>query len=130
MKAIKIDVEKDQVLEIDIEGDLFSWYKEIGSNHIENVYRFPNGDMLLVEEEYIGYKKLSEVNGAFKFRPMGPQQILFGNALVIGVDEDGESVDAQSSLQLIEDNVIFINKRIVKDAYIHVSENAGYKVYV
>lgn len=105
MKAILINVHDKTVTQIDIEGGLDSMYKSIGCGTIEAVhsYVFQGGDIMYVDEEGL----LKDEPGPF-FRIIGFHQLLAGNGLVLGTDEEGDSCDAVTPLAVIMRAVEFL----------------------
>lgn len=103
MRAIKIDVEQKKVYHVEI-----SDWKEIapaignGCSLFACPITFENGDTLYTDEE--GLLK-PEMIGCFSMSDW--DYPLVGNALVIGSDDDGESVDPSSTLEEIEKLIIW-----------------------
>lgn len=106
MKAIKIDVEKRDVYEIEIGKDYRQIYPAIGNGC--NVFvcpvEFPNNDVMYVDDESLLGK---EINGGF-IMPDWSTPIV-GNAVILGTDDEGESKDYASNLDEIRSSVTFID---------------------
>lgn len=97
LRAIKIDVSKKTITEISIERNLESYYKEIGCSLIEFVTINKAND-LIVDEEGL----YSNVN-TFKFRG----NVIFGNALIVGINKDGNTVNTSLTVEKIKSMVQF-----------------------
>lgn len=121
MKCIKIDVVSKTVYEIEIEGDLQSIYDALGleCEMIEKGFYLPiisavesksRIDTCFVDEEGLinGY---GYIKGAFAFQAAkdnvyGPY---FNNGLIIGCDQDGESVSHRQIFDNIKDHIQFFD---------------------
>jgi len=91
MKAILIDALNCRVKEIQIKGDLQSYYQAIGCDLVQvGYYLDKEGDVILVDEE--GLLKYNE--HFFSYRG----QIFSGNGLIIGTDAEGESASCLTEL--------------------------------
>lgn len=99
MRAILIDPENKEVREVEIVGDLGSWYRAIDCTCVCMSYDFENGDSLVMDDE-----------GALApnhYWSMPGLQPLAGKALVVGVSDYGDSAPCKSSLDWIRSKVIF-----------------------
>jgi hypothetical protein len=121
MKCIKIDVVSKTVYEIEIEGGLQSMYDALGleCEMIEKGFYLPivsavestsRIDTCFVDEESL-IKGDDYIKGAFAFQAAkdnvyGPY---FNNGLIIGCDEDGESVSHRQIFNTIKDQVQFFD---------------------
>lgn len=114
MKAILIDTPNHKVIEVDYDGDYRSIYKHIRASTFESVYiDVVNGvdvDLLIDQEGLIN----GNPYGDFMVRtgPWGPIDVR-GYGLVLGVDEDGNSVDAPVDVDWVRDRVRFLSPRQV-----------------
>jgi hypothetical protein len=104
MKAILIDVEKREVKIVDVEKGIDAIYAQIKCDCF-TVVTLENEDAIFVDDE--GLLKLDE-NSKFFFIE-GYHQPLAGNGLILGTNEEGESVDVKSDLQDIKNRVRFLN---------------------
>jgi hypothetical protein len=106
MKAIKIDVEKQTIDYIQIEPGLGPIYEAIGNNC--TIFEVPiilnNNDGIYVDEEGCN-KGLKHIRGAFKYDGW----ILVNNALVIGANSEGESVDVKTKKEFFAQRIRFIS---------------------
>jgi hypothetical protein len=114
MKAILIDTTNQSISEVDIKGDLNSWYETIKCDIVEVAVRLDNGDMILVDEEglwkspnlFFTYNHAEYMNYPFA-----------GKGLVIGSNGE-ETSDVKSTLQEIADKVRFQDKQsIIRRVY-------------
>lgn len=106
MRAIKIDSEKQEVSVIDIKPELPYVYKAIGNGctNVEFLVKQKNQDFIMVDENLLQRPK--DIKGAFHYRYMGGRPIV-GNAIVLGMDEDGNWTDSVSTVEQIENNLMF-----------------------
>lgn len=127
MRAIKIDVIKHEVYNVDIQMGIDDIYKQLECETFTVPYAHANGDGLYVDDESL-VKGPEFLIGGFAYKEY-PHQPLFGHGLLIGVDEDGNSKDAQSDLEKIKKNVVFLKDlAFVKDCYEQLS-NAPFQIY-
>lgn len=104
MKAIKIDTKKREVYEVDIQGrDIKTIHKELECDCFTQVGQaLDNGDTLLVDDEGL----LKDVWGLFIIGQY--PQPLAGHGLLIGVDDEGETVPVKSTVEQIRKLVQFV----------------------
>jgi hypothetical protein len=110
MKALLINSTQKTITEIDLDKGLDPIYKAIGNgcNCFACPVVFDNGDTLYVDDE--GLFKQQE--GAFMF-PNWAYPIV-GNAVIVGCDDEGESVDAKSTPQDFSD-IMWLNQAQVEN---------------
>ena len=108
MKALKIDVVNKSVTTIQIK-DYTEIYAAIG-NKCETFccpIDFPNGDTLYADDESL----LNEnIEGCFMMPDWNYP--IVGNAIILGTDEEGESIDCKTSSMDILSEIIFGNKEV------------------
>ena len=104
MKAIKIDVVKKEVYEVNIEDTLEAIYEQIESDMFEVALAIrPQGDVVYVDEE--GLLKVSK--GWFTIQ--GQPQPLSGHGLVVGLDHhNGASRDVKVTVDEVRKIVTFM----------------------
>lgn len=107
MRAILIDSNLPGVFEIDIKGgDFREIAKYINCNIITGGYSFLNQDYLYCDDEGL----LDEITNGFEIHEQnnyyGNVQLV-GNALIVGSDEDGNDIDAQSNIEYIKSIISF-----------------------
>jgi len=97
MKALKIDVTTKQVYEIEI-GNWKDIAPAIGNGCTTFCvpYEFENMDGLYSDDEGLLHPT---INGAFKLPYWDVP--LVGNAIILGTDDEGDSIDYQSSIEKI-----------------------------
>ena len=109
MIAIKIDVVRRTVAIIAMGNTLLDFYRHIDCNVMEAVY--PRGldprDRLYVDEEGL----LHGINHFFTIE--GYPQQLAGNGLIVGHNEEGESVDAHTALEVVLPKIKFLGRKMV-----------------
>ena len=110
-KAIKIDVVKQDVYEIELSDDYKAIYGAIGNGctifcaPIE----FENGDTLYSDEEGLLHEKMV---GCFMMENW--KYPLVGNAIILGTDDEGDSIDAKSTIEEIKNKVTFYDSEIAE----------------
>jgi hypothetical protein len=111
MKAIKIDVVNKTISEVEIND-----YKEIygvignGCHTFCCPVSFDNEDTIFCDDESL---LQDEVEGCFIMEDWSYP--LVGNAVILGIDEEGESVDYKSNIEDIKSKIIFGSKEIAND---------------
>ncbi len=104
MRAIKIDVVKKDVYEVDVNNSLEAIYQQLECDCFTTVaINFRNSDSLLVDDEGL----LHEPLGAFIIGTY--PQPLSGHGLIQGVGEEGETIPAKSKLDYIKSIVVFVD---------------------
>lgn len=110
MRAILIDPEARTIVEVDHDN---SSYKNI-SKTIEascfDVVSLARGDTIYVDDE-----GLLRPNHYFRWVPADHLVILAGKALILGSDNEGDSVDAKISLQEVKDSVRFVTAQQARE---------------
>ena len=109
-KALKIDVVNQTVTNIIID-DINDIYKEIGNGCqlFCCPVDFENGDTLYTDDESL---LRENVEGCFLMDNWA--YAIVGNAIILGTDEEGESVDCKSSIMDIYKEIIWGNKQVAE----------------
>ena len=112
MKALFIDPIDQTIRTLSYDGDYKSIYRILDCTTFECVYPFNNEDTVFIDEEGL----LKESNFAFNIRADNPQfsQTLFGKALVLGTDAEGESVECKTTLEDLKSRIDFQGKVSIK----------------
>jgi hypothetical protein len=110
-KALKIDVVNQTVTSIMID-DIKDIYKEIGNgcDLFCCPVDFENGDTLYADDE-----SLLRENVECCFLMDNWSYAIVGNAIILGTDEEGESVDCKSSPIDIHSQIIWGNKEVAEE---------------
>lgn len=105
MRAIFIDARMKRVTEIDIEPSLESYYFQLGCRTIEaaHVETIRSTDVMYVDEEGLLVDREFQVF----FNMIGAYQPFAGNGLIVGTDDEGNTVECQSTLEHVRNMVIF-----------------------
>jgi hypothetical protein len=109
MKAILIDSKNKTVSHVDIpsgENHLKEMYKKIGCECFCSAGSFNNGDTIYVDDEGL----INETGDFFVLYCLRKDP-LAGNALILGCDDEGFSIDCKTDISLIKP--IFIDKQMV-----------------
>ena len=111
MKAIKINVELRKVEEVTIEN-YRKIYAEIGQecNTFCCPISFSNYDTLYADDEALYH----DIQGAFLLKYFNYP--IVGNAIILGTDnENGESIDAKTTIQDIESQITWVDLESAKN---------------
>ena len=103
--AIKINVET-QSFEVVKVGNLSDYYKAIGNGCtcFCAPVTFDNGDSVFCDDEGLYHDNIGGwIMDGFSYP-------LIGNAVVIGANDEGDSEDAKTTIEWLEERVIFIKK--------------------
>lgn len=95
MRAILIDSRNKEVkyVELDNHSVLKEWYRVIGCNLVCVAQYLDAKHSIIVDDE-------GAINGtSCGFYSLDTRQHLFGNALVVATDEDGNSVDVTMTIE-------------------------------
>ena len=111
MKAILINPKLKLINEINYSGDYKDISKLTECNIFTCVYPFDNcEDTIYLDDEGL----LKQSNYCFTFKcDNGHNPPLMGNALILGTDEEGESQDVESSIEMIQDRVVFVGHQSI-----------------
>ena len=106
MKAILIDSKNKIVKDVEIseKSTLKDWYKQIGCSMVEVAAYIDAQDSILVDEE--GLYNITAETGSFYYKGVFSQ--LYGNGLVVGVDNKGNSVSCKITALEVAKNVVFL----------------------
>lgn len=107
MKVLKIDVVAKTVTEIELGKGIKNIYAAIGNgcNLFCVPVEFDNGDSIYADDEALLQEN---VEGAFIME--GWDYPIVGNALIIGVNEEGDSSDCKTSLDDLFSKITFLDK--------------------
>lgn len=116
MKAIKIDVIKKEVYEVEITSNIETFYKHLECDCFCQVgRRLPNGDMLLVDDNGL---LISKPVGVFEFGTY--PQALSGHGLMVGTSRSGETIPCKSTIEYVKSVVRFITPKSLPKPKIEV----------
>lgn len=110
MRALFIDSEKQVVTEFDFNNTLHVLADLIGNScrFITAPVVLPNEDTFYCDDEGALY----DFNGGFMMSDW--QYPICGNCVIIGADEEGCNADAKSSVEDIQNKLIFLNREQLK----------------
>ena len=113
MRAILINPMQESIRHISYDGDPKSIYRILQCTLYEAVYPFDNGDTLWIDEEGL----LKESNFAFDI--LGSNEEYYGtylgSAMILGVDDEGESIECKSKLDDIKSIIKFRGKVAIEN---------------
>lgn len=107
MRAIFIDSVNQQVKEVTVDGrknTLDQWYEILGVTRVETGLYITEHDSIIVDEEGL----LKPCDHFFTYE--GAHQPFAGNGLVVGADEEGETVSCDIDEAQVRSKVKFYNK--------------------
>jgi hypothetical protein len=108
MKALKINVENKTITQVELSQDFRDISKEIGNGceYFCIPYSFANDDSLYADDESLLRQK--NIKGGFMLSDEWSYPIV-GNAIILGTDEEGESIDCKSTIDDFKD-IIWVSK--------------------
>tara|TARA_R100000353_G_scaffold3618_1_gene5664 strand:- start:143 stop:562 length:420 start_codon:yes stop_codon:yes gene_type:complete len=111
MKTILINPKLQTINYVDYSGDYRDISKLTECTTFTAVYPFDNcEDTIYLDDEGL----LKSSNYCFTFRcDDGRNQPLMGNALILGTDDEGESKDVESTIEIIQDRVVFVGHQSI-----------------
>lgn len=95
MKAILIDAYNKKIVYVELNNDaiLKEWYRIIGCNLVCVAQYLDDKHSIIVDDE-------GAINGTtFGFYAMNTRQHLFGNALIVATDENGNTIDTTMTIE-------------------------------
>jgi len=106
MRAIVIDSTNKNVCEVDITADFRDIYPLIGNGCTTFAcpVQLENGDAMYADDEGL----YNQIEGGFMMR--GWSYPIVGNAVLLNVDEEGESIDALSDIEDLKSRIVWISK--------------------
>lgn len=110
MKAILIDSYNKTVRELDLDDNikmLFQWYEHIQCHTVTVGCDLNDHDSIIVDDEGL----LKPCDHFFYYE--GAHQPFAGNGLVVGVDEEGDTVGCNITLEEVEAKVRFLSREEV-----------------
>ena len=115
MKAILIDSEKRKVsyVIIDKKKGIKEYYKLLKCDLFTLGMEFENQDALFVDDEGL----LTLTPDSMFFYIEGAYQPFAGNGLILGTDDDGDSVDVKTKLKDIKDKIRFLTIHEVRGLF-------------
>lgn len=109
MRAVLINAKDRTVTDVEVDGRknvLHQWYKLLNVRMVEvALYINEQEDSILVDEE--GMLELDENTCFFVYE--GGHQPFAGNGLIVGKDEDGESISCHVTADEVRSKVKFLN---------------------
>jgi hypothetical protein len=117
-KAIKINVETKSVEYITLGDDYQEIYNHIGNgcSCFSVPYTFENEDAMYVDDESL--LRMNDIKGGFILEEW--ETPIVGNAIILGTDHEGESIDPKSTLEDIKSQLQFISQEHAKGWASHV----------
>ena len=120
MKAYLINPIKEEISVVDYNGDFHQILKFIEAELFDAVYPFKNADTIYVDD--MGLMK--PINHFFQVKcDNGTSQDLFGLGLVLGSNDEGESIDAHTTLEELKKRITFKGGAMVE------TTNNGFDIY-
>ena len=104
MKAILINPKLRKIKEVEYSGNYQDIQKLTECSTLTAIYPFDNEDTIYLDDEGL----LKESNYCFTFKyDNGYVQPLMGNALIIGANEEGESISYKTPITEIKNRIVF-----------------------
>lgn len=128
MKAIKINVETKKLEYVELTNDYTDIYNHIGNgcSHFECPISFENEDTIFTDGEIC--LRENDIKGGFMMKNW--DYPLLNNGIIIGCNDEGESVDCVSKIEdLIGDLEIFFISVVVAKSWASTVLNTPSKIY-
>jgi len=111
-QALLIDVSTKKITQIELDNHFESISKAIGNGcqYFCCPYSFNNDDSMYADDESL--LRIDSIKGGFILD--GYRGTIVGNAIILGTDEEGDSVDVKSTIDEIAERVIFIDEGMAK----------------
>jgi hypothetical protein len=112
-KALFINVETKTIETIFLSNEFQSISKAIGNGcqYFCCPYSFSNDDSIYADDEAL--LRMGDIKGGFVFE--GLKTPIVGNAVILGTDSEGDSVDAKSNPDELLEQIVFIDETMAKD---------------
>ena len=101
-KSIFINAETREVVCVTLTDQLIDTYKMIGCDYVEGSIYLEGNDLLVIDEE-----------GLFKSDKSGfyfDDAFVYGNAMIWGADDDGDSADCKSDIDSVLLRINWVDK--------------------
>jgi hypothetical protein len=117
-KAIKINVETKSVEYVTLADDYQAIYPQIGNGCTTFAvpYTFENNDSMFVDDESL--LRYDDIKGGFILEDW--ETPIVGNAIILGCDDEGDSVDVKSKIEEIREQLQFITEDHAKGWARHI----------
>ena len=103
MRAILIDPEDKTVTEVDYDGDYKSIYKLIGCSTFDVVRTSTSNDGIYIDDE--GLYAKDQAFWSYRYNDTHEPIKLINKGLVLGCDDEGDSVAPDSTVEDIKKNI-------------------------
>jgi hypothetical protein len=112
-KALKINVETKTIEVVMLPKHFESISKAIGNGceYFCCPITFSNDDCIYADDESL--LRIDNIKGGFVME--GWRSPIVGNAIVLGTDAEGDSVDAKSDVDELLSQIVFIDETMAKD---------------
>lgn len=101
-KSIFINAETREVVSVDLQNQLRETYTMIGCDLVQTALYLEGNDALVVDEE-----------GLFKDGKCGfiiEDTFVYGNGMIWGCDDEGESADCKTDLSYVLSKIIWVDR--------------------
>jgi len=102
MRALKIDVTTQSITEITLKDNILESMQNVVGGLITTASYLENNDCILVDDEGL----MKPIFGAFEIENC--YQPFIGNAVIVGTDNDGNTIDAKSDIDNVKKIVTFL----------------------
>jgi len=100
-KAIFINAETREIVSVNLKDSLKETYQMLNCNLVEGALYLDKNDLLVVDEE--GY--FTAGRSGFYFQDM----FFYGNGMIWGADEDGDTDDFKSDIDYITSQITWVD---------------------
>lgn len=111
-KALFIDVENQQVTQVTLGEHFTEISKKIGNGcELFTCLSFKNGDTLYIDDESL--LRPDNIKGGFKYKNWNYP--IVSNAIILGSDSEGESIDAKSTTEDALKGLVWLSEESAKN---------------
>lgn len=122
MKAIFIDVKSKCLEEIEIGDSLQDLYDVVNCNFLDLIKPVNLSDHALLCDATAAFETVDTLKGGFKSDYLGGA-VVFGNAVVVGIDDAGVRTDCTLSVVELLDHIQFCDEEELKEEFKNLNKS-------
>jgi hypothetical protein len=125
-KGIKINVQTKKLEYVELADDYTDIYTNIGNGCklFQVPYEFDNKDTIFIDEEIC--LRENDIMGGFMMENW--RYPLLNNGIILGCDNEGNSIDCKNTIEELEDIIFFVPVEVAKK-WARIVSNTPPKIY-